>query len=146
MLKTILVALDAEASAHRFTEQVLQTLKELQLNDYTKVILSHVVPVDSEHLDVVADRPTPDLERFPYAGLEKQLQRYRNQIPCLTEVEVVAGDPAEEIVRLARIYHTDLIVIGSRGLVGMEKILKRSVSAQVMEEAPCSVLVVKLQG
>ncbi|MBC6435836.1 universal stress protein, partial [Nostoc sp. HG1] len=41
------------------------------------------------------------------------------------------------------IYKTDLIIIGSRGLMGMKRIVQGSVSSQVVEEANCSVLVVK---
>ncbi|MHC5718278.1 MAG: universal stress protein, partial [Nostoc sp.] len=41
------------------------------------------------------------------------------------------------------IYKTDLIIIGSRGLIGMKRIVEGSVSSQVVEEANCSVLVVK---
>jgi nucleotide-binding universal stress UspA family protein len=57
---------------------------------------------------------------------------------------MVTGDPSEEIIRLANIYQADLIVIGSRGLTGMNRILQGSVSSQVVENAHCSVLVVKL--
>ncbi|MGA9377200.1 MAG: universal stress protein, partial [Phormidium sp.] len=47
------------------------------------------------------------------------------------------------IIRLANIHHADLIIIGSRGLTGLKRILERSVSSQVVEDAPCSVLLVK---
>jgi nucleotide-binding universal stress UspA family protein len=143
MLKTILLALDAEPQAQPFTDRMLAALQDLQLDPSCRVILSHVVPTDSEHLDIAADRPQTDIERSPHHWLETQLQRYSDRIACQTAVEVVTGDPAEEIVRLARIHHTDLVVIGSRGLTGMAKILQRSVSAQVSESVPCSVLVVK---
>ena len=51
----------------------------------------------------------------------------------------------DELVRLANIHQADLIVIGSRGLTGMNRILKGSVSSQVAADAHCSVLVVKLK-
>lgn len=51
------------------------------------------------------------------------------------------GDPAEEILRHARGY--DLIVMGSRGLSGLKRILLGSVSGHVLDRAPCSVLVVR---
>ena len=55
----------------------------------------------------------------------------------------MSGDPAEEILRLANIYEADLIAIGCRGLTGLKRILEGSVSAEVVAEAPCSVLVVR---
>ena len=58
-------------------------------------------------------------------------------------VNSVTGDPTEEIVRLSNIYNADLIVIGSRGLKGINRILQGSISSQVVAEANCSVFVVK---
>ena len=147
MLNTILVALDVTADTSPakmgLSNQVLQTLGRLQLEPETKVVLSHVVPTNRAEVEIVVDRPQADLESFPYPQIEKQLQTYQQGLPCQSEVEIVTGDPAEEILRLAKIYKADLIVIGSRGLTGMQKIVLGSVSSQIVEDAPCSVLVVK---
>ncbi|HYG60767.1 MAG TPA: universal stress protein [Symbiobacteriaceae bacterium] len=58
-----------------------------------------------------------------------------------TEVQV--GEPAEEIVDLARLDGYDMIVIGSRGLSGVREILLGSVSHKVLHMAPCPVLVAR---
>jgi nucleotide-binding universal stress UspA family protein len=140
MLNTVLVAIDV---AESFARQVLSTVDELKLEPRSKVVLSHVVPANQSEVDIVVDRPAADLESFPYAEIEKQLQTYQHSLACDSEVEIVTGDPAEEILRLAKIHHADLIVLGSRGLTGMKRILLGSVSSQIVEDAPCSVLVVK---
>jgi nucleotide-binding universal stress UspA family protein len=93
--------------------------------------------------ELVADRPQTSFEGPPYLQLEKQLQSYQAQLPGESALEIVTGDPAEEIIRLANIYNADLIVIGSRGLTGVKRIIQGSVSSQVVENAHCSVLVVK---
>ena len=54
------------------------------------------------------------------------------------------GDPAAEIIRHAAESGTDLIVMGTHGRTGLERLLLGSVAEKVMREAPCSVLVVKL--
>jgi nucleotide-binding universal stress UspA family protein len=54
------------------------------------------------------------------------------------------GDPAGEIVRYAADTGIDLIVMGTHGRTGLERLLMGSVAEKVMREAPCSVLVVKL--
>ena len=54
------------------------------------------------------------------------------------------GDPAEEILRYAADAGTDLIVLGTHGRTGLERLLMGSVAEKVMRDAPCSVLVVKL--
>jgi nucleotide-binding universal stress UspA family protein len=80
---------------------------------------------------------------LPYLHIEKQLQSYQANLPGESIIEIVTGDPAEEIIRLANIYQVDLIAIGSRGLTGVKRIIQGSVSSQVVENAPCSVMVVK---
>jgi nucleotide-binding universal stress UspA family protein len=54
------------------------------------------------------------------------------------------GDPATELVRLAREQRFSLVVMGTHGRTGLERALMGSVAEKVLREAPCSVLVVKL--
>jgi nucleotide-binding universal stress UspA family protein len=56
---------------------------------------------------------------------------------------VVFGDPGEEIVAAAERTHADLIVMGSRGLTGLPRIVLGSVAGHVLRHAPCPILVVK---
>ncbi|MDJ0704840.1 MAG: universal stress protein [Leptolyngbyaceae cyanobacterium MO_188.B28] len=139
MLKTILAALDES----KLAEQVIQIVTQLQLKPETKVVLSHVIPAMGDAPTVGADLPRHNAQELPYRHIEKQLQIYQAHLPCQSDLEIVSGDPAEEIIRLANIYQADLIVLGSRGLTGLDRIVQRSVSGQVVAEAPCSVLVVK---
>lgn len=139
VLKTILLALDGSEIA----DSVIQTLQELVISEDTKVILSHVFPTPESQVDIPADRPHPDSPTLSYLQVEKQLQSYQAELTVKSEIEMVTGDPPTEIIRLANIYQADLIVIGSRGLTGMNRIVLGSVSGEVVEEAPCSVLVVK---
>ncbi|MBD1824989.1 universal stress protein [Cyanobacteria bacterium FACHB-DQ100] len=147
MLNTVLVALDVTANPpiakSELSDQVLKTLQELHLEARSKVVLAHVVPSNQSEVEVVVDRPATAVEHFPYSQIEQQLHAYQRRLDCESAVEIVIGDPAEEIVRLAKIHNADLIVLGSRGLTGMKRILLGSVSSQIVEDAPCSVLVVK---
>ncbi|MGL4551802.1 MAG: universal stress protein [Gemmataceae bacterium] len=54
------------------------------------------------------------------------------------------GDPASELVRLAREQRFSLVVMGTHGRSGIERALMGSVAEKVLREAPCSVLVVKI--
>lgn len=139
MFKTILVAIDGSQS----TDQVMEALGQFRLEPEMKVILSHVVPSTGYEFELIADRPHVHADEVPYRHIEKLLESYQEKLPCESEVEIVTGDVAEEIVRLANIYKADLIVIGCRGLTGLKRILEGSVSSQVVGEAVCSVLVVK---
>jgi len=76
---------------------------------------------------------------------KSQLEQIR---PVNTAIPVhhvlLEGDPATEIVRYAMEHGMDLIVMGTHGRTGVERLLMGSVAEKVMREAPCSTLVVKL--
>jgi nucleotide-binding universal stress UspA family protein len=59
------------------------------------------------------------------------------------ETFILQGKPAAEIVRFATEKSIDLIVIGTQGKRGLERLLLGSVAEQVIRMAPCKVLVVK---
>jgi nucleotide-binding universal stress UspA family protein len=52
------------------------------------------------------------------------------------------GDPAEELLNIARSVGADRIVIGRRGKNFVARMLMGSVATRVLEHAPCDVLVV----
>lgn len=59
------------------------------------------------------------------------------------ELLVESGDPAKEILRLAREIPCDLIVIGTHGRTGLGRLLMGSVAEQVVRKAACPVVTVK---
>ncbi len=54
-----------------------------------------------------------------------------------------AGIAADEIVKAAREWPADIVVIGSHGRGGLQRVVQGSVAEAVMRRAPCPVLVVK---
>lgn len=139
MFNTILVALDSP----ELSERVMQALKSFQLESVEKVILTHVISTNEIGEEKPADRPYSDPKLGLFRHIEEELQTHQASLPCDSSLEIVTGDPAEEIVRLANIYKVNLILIGSRGLTGVTRILQRSVSSQVVSDASCSVMVVR---
>jgi nucleotide-binding universal stress UspA family protein len=74
-----------------------------------------------------------------------QLEQIRPSNPKIPVSHVfLEGDPPSEIVRYAADAGVDVIVLGTHGRTGVERLLMGSVAEKVMREAPCSVLVVKL--
>ncbi|HEY9703432.1 MAG TPA: universal stress protein [Allocoleopsis sp.] len=138
MMKKILVAVDTDKSS----ERVIKTIGELLLSAESKIILAHVIlPTESE-VAIAVDKPHIHSEEI-YRQIEKQLEFYQTLLPYPSDIEIATGNPSEEIIRLAHIHQVDLIVIGTRGLTGLKRILQGSVSSEVVESAPCSVFVVK---
>ena len=84
------------------------------------------------------------------AELKADGQRYIKYVASLAEKEGVKADslltkgrPFEQIVHLAKDLNIDLIVMGTSGQGGANKILIGSVTERVIEYSTCPVLVVK---
>jgi nucleotide-binding universal stress UspA family protein len=76
---------------------------------------------------------------------KNQLEQIRPANPSIPVSHVfLEGDAAGEIVRYATDAAVDVIVLGTHGRTGVERLLMGSVAEKVMRDAPCSVLVVKL--
>jgi nucleotide-binding universal stress UspA family protein len=56
---------------------------------------------------------------------------------------LLEGTPADRIVRAARSYHADVIVIGTHGRTGLARVFLGSVAERVVGTAPCPVLTVR---
>ena len=58
------------------------------------------------------------------------------------EIEIREGLPADQILAACREQHSELVVMGNRGLTGLEHVLLGSVTGHVVREAQLPVLVV----
>jgi nucleotide-binding universal stress UspA family protein len=83
-----------------------------------------------------------DLEASGKNALTRTQSQFKDYaFPVTTRSEW--GNPAERIVTVAKEEAVDVIIIGNRGITGLEEFLLGSVSSQVVHEAPCSVIVVR---
>ncbi len=69
--------------------------------------------------------------------------RQRLNLNASVAAFVETGNPALEIVKAAKTWPADLVVIGSHGRSGVGRALLGSVAEEVMRRAPCPVLIVK---
>lgn len=74
--------------------------------------------------------------------LQKAVQTVGN-VSAEIHTEYIEGDAAETIIEVARTRHSDVIVMGSRGLGRLTGLLLGSTSQKVVSHAPCPVLIVR---
>lgn len=90
-----------------------------------------------------APPPAPSAEERQAAV--QQLHRIRPRDPALRfEHLFEVGDPAMIILQVATERLADLIVMGTHGRTGLDRLLMGSVAEQVVRKAPCPVLTVRL--
>ena len=85
----------------------------------------------------------------PSEMMAKDLARLKKVLPTVEGVtaswEVDFGPPAKRIVEFADKNDVDLIVIGTHGRSGLERVLMGSVAEAVVRKAKCPVLAIKPQ-
>jgi len=70
-------------------------------------------------------------------------ERVLRQAGMKVESRVLQGDARETLIEEAANEHADLLVVGSHGRTGLDKLVMGSVASYMVTHAPCSVLVVK---
>ncbi len=92
----------------------------------------------------------PNIERELYVGAEEQMENFckthqsnfeKNNIKEVVH-KVLVGDVAEKIVEYAADASGDLIVMGTHGYKGLERIMFGSVADKVVKTAGCPVMTI----
>ena len=137
----ILVPVDGSEGS----SQAVALAGELALATGCTLDILHVSYFDSK-TDSQADSWLPD-EVAGDVGNQQQevLDKARENLPegISAEFHLRTGVPVEEILHFAHQQQDWLIVLGGRGLGAVEGFLMGSVSQQLLEESPVSVLVAR---
>jgi nucleotide-binding universal stress UspA family protein len=83
--------------------------------------------------------------RVREAEARLQLEKVAESTGLRTDHVVLAtawGDPADEILKYAREHAVDLVVCGTHGRRGVDRLIMGSVAERVLRLAPCPVLTV----
>jgi nucleotide-binding universal stress UspA family protein len=110
----------------------------------------------AEPVRVPASTPGPIVGRLRPIADEMQRERCRELDAVLqragaplagrvasVEHSTAVGNPADEIAVRATTQHSDLVVVGARGLGAVKRLFLGSVSEGVLAHSPCPVLIVK---
>jgi nucleotide-binding universal stress UspA family protein len=139
-VKKILIPTDGSDYSMRAAEYGISIAKMMKADVMVVYVMDTVV------LDLSKTAEGQDIEK----ELKQDGQRYINYILGLAAKEGVKaasllakGRPVEQIVNLAKGLNMNLIVMGTYGRRGAERILIGNVAERVIEYASCPVLVVK---
>ena len=139
--QNILIPTDGSDYSLRAAEYGISIAKMLGAQIMVVYVLDEVV---LEQVSRASEREEVERE------LKNDGQRYINYVLSLAEKQVVKassiiakGRPFEQIVHIAKGLKMDLIVMGTYGLRGSERILIGSVAERVIEYSSCPVLVIK---
>ncbi|MCA1030819.1 universal stress protein [Bacillus timonensis] len=166
-LKRILIAYDGSNDSQQALQQAISLAKkfksELTLTyvregkilPSTSLERGTIPPTQTSHTAVDSHIYPPPIQLINHdTGMKDEVEDETERIlndakeqltleNIHSETIALTGDPATSICQFAKESNTDVIVIGNRGLSGIKKLVKGSVSEKVSNQAPCSVLIVK---
>ena len=146
-MEEILVAIDGSGESNEIVKSAIDLSKRTSL----PVALVYVIKNGQEEPEAI--REFERVERFhdAYANYLQDIGKKvttklkevleKQNIPCRTIVEI--GNPADRILNVAETGDAKFIVVGLKGLHGINRIRSLgSVSRRVVDNAKCPVLVV----
>lgn len=135
--RRILVPIDFSAGSN----VALEMATSLARDSGGSLILAHVevIPLSVVGGEYLYATPEPSTEEL-LAKLNA-VEMPDSHVPV--ERRLLAGEPADAIIRLAKEEKVDMIVIGTHGRRGLTRLLMGSVAEAVVRAAPCPVMTVK---
>jgi len=89
----------------------------------------------------VPHMPVAKFEEEMVQGAEQKMDSFLESYTGI-EAKVLIGDVGEEVVRYAEEIGIDMIIMGTHGYKGLEKVMFGSVAEKVVKTAPCPVLTI----
>jgi nucleotide-binding universal stress UspA family protein len=141
----VLLAVDFSSATDRTIELAVEEARRRQ----ARLAVVHAVEILNPELALAepgvvlpATAVTVPPEELRVAA-EHRLGELLGRLGTQADRVVTIGPPAEEIVRVARERRAELVVVGSSGRTGLDRLLLGSVSGAVVRDAPCPVLVAR---
>ena len=148
MMKLNKVLFPTDFSVH--SQKALTYAKEIAKLYGSKLQLLHVIEETVHPAFYVTGKTSifelvPDIRIKSIQAMEKQLDETEG--PWISSsIDVVEGRAAMEIIKFADNRDSDLIVIATHGLTGIEHMLIGSIAEKVVRQAQCPVFTVKVFG
>ena len=140
LFRRILIATDGSEKNRAALEEAIRVGRLVP-----GAILYAVYVIDTGTFSAMSgDIPLGDTYSVFKAEAEQAFARIRSIAGDIrVETAILEGRPATEVVKFATRNKIDLIVIGTQGKRGLERLLLGSVAEEIIRSAPGKVLVVK---
>jgi nucleotide-binding universal stress UspA family protein len=141
----ILLATDDSDEAKMATQAATELSRETGSEVHVVYVLPSPAQLIGHHLypDEMRESVIGWAERDAETFLKEQAEQIGSDGGKVAETHLRSGDPDKEILRTAESLGVGLIVIGSRGLGAVSRMLIGSVSDSIVRHAHCPVLVVR---
>lgn len=136
-IRTILHPTDLSDSARPALELACALARDYK----AELIVVHVVPPTRVFAPDGIAVPFPTEQ--PYETLVRLAKVHPIDPQVKADHRLLEGEPAEEILKVARDVNADMIVMGTHGSSGLTRLLVGSVAESVMRKAPCPVLTIR---
>lgn len=141
-IKTILVPIDFSDNSETVMDYAISIAHQFKAH----IILCFVAQLYTDYSDFfIPQMPVVAIEEEIDKAAKERMHIFVEAYSTDIKIEecVLIGNVAHEILTLAKKRQVDLIVMGTHGYQGFEKILFGSVAEKVVKTAPCPVLTVK---
>ncbi|MCP8615355.1 universal stress protein [Salirhabdus salicampi] len=139
MYKKILLATDGSEHSLRTTEHAIHLAQSTEGSKIEVVYVKDSGSVKANTLNNWNKIGITDVQRDKLTHVETTLGDSNIQF----EIKVLTGEPGPTIVNYANKNNFDLVIVGSRGLNGLQELVLGRVSHKVAKRADCPVLIVK---
>ena len=136
-IRTILLATDLTAASREATERAVELASRLE----ARLLIVNVL--EKRRLSGGGSHERVDQARSERESMLVNVVRSAREAGATAEFLVWEGDPGDSIAAAAEAEHADIVVVGTRGRSGAERMLLGSVSDHVVRHADCPVLVVR---
>jgi nucleotide-binding universal stress UspA family protein len=143
-IRRLLYATDFSTASRRAFTTAVTIAKSAGAKLTIVNVMGPVMPTVPElYLDAVTLDQLEKLARQWSTRQLKKLADNAKRAGIKTATELRRGDPAAQIIRVARSERADLIVVGTHGRRGLPKFFLGSVAERVIAMAPCAVVTVR---
>jgi universal stress protein A len=148
--KNILFCTDFSSDAHMAFVHALDLSRKYK----AKLYLLHIIPSrnpcsfssETSHTPITGEKPADDAERrMQQQALKAMLNQYASELNEQDDydMEVRTGSPDIQIIRFARQFHVDMIVLGALGQPEKDRRIFIHTAANVSKFAPCQVIAIR---